>query len=71
MLLQQGVLRGLLRVAALVLNRCVIRHPLGLSVPEAQRFTNALCCECGARVPRPAAGSGMVLIPMESPDVDP
>jgi len=40
-------------------------------VPEAQRFTNAFCCECGGRVPRSAAGSGMVMIPMGSLDDDP
>ena len=40
-------------------------------VPEAQRFTNAFCSECGGRVPRSAAGSGMVMIPMGSLDDDP
>jgi hypothetical protein len=40
-------------------------------VPEALRFTNAFCSACGARVPRSAAGSGMVMIPMGSLDVDP
>ena len=39
--------------------------------PEAQRFTNAFCSECGGRVPRSAAGSGMVMIPMGSLDDDP
>lgn len=40
-------------------------------VPKAKRFTNAFCSECGARVPRSAAGSGMVMIPMGSLDVEP
>jgi hypothetical protein len=40
-------------------------------VPEAQRFTNAFCSECGGRVPRSVAGSDMVIIPMGSLDDDP
>lgn len=40
-------------------------------VPEAKRFTNAFCSECGGRVPRSAAGSGTVMIPMGSLDDDP
>ncbi|MCB2043083.1 MAG: GFA family protein, partial [Rhodoferax sp.] len=39
----------------------LVRH---FKVPEAQRFTNAFCSACGARVPRSAPGSGMVMIPM-------
>ena len=40
-------------------------------VPEAQRFTNAFCSECGGRVPRSIAGSDKVLIPTGSLDNDP
>jgi hypothetical protein len=40
-------------------------------VPEAQRFANAFCSECGGRVPRVAAATGMVMIPMGSLDDDP
>ena len=40
-------------------------------VPEAQRFTNAFCTQCGGRVPRSTAGSGMVMVPMGSLDDDP
>lgn len=45
-----------------------MRH---FKVSEAQRFTNAFCSECGERVPRSAAGSGMVMVPMGSLDDDP
>jgi len=40
-------------------------------VPEAQRFTNTFCSECGGRVPRSVAGSGTVSIPMGSLNDDP
>jgi hypothetical protein len=46
----------------------LVRH---FKVPQAQRFTNAFCSECGGRVPSSAPGSGMVMIPMGSLDVDP
>ena len=40
-------------------------------VPEAQRFTKAFCSECGGRIPRSAASSGMVMSPMGSLDDNP
>ncbi len=40
-------------------------------VPEAERFTNAFCSECGGRVPRVATPADMVMIPMGSLNVEP
>src|SRR5690606_21524996 len=42
-----------------------------VKVPGADRFTNAFCGECGGRLPRSAAGSGVVLLPMGPLDDDP
>jgi hypothetical protein len=38
-------------------------------VPEAERFTNAFCSECGSRLPRERPG--MVFVPAGSLDEDP
>ncbi len=40
-------------------------------VPEAERFTNAFCTECGARMPRFQSQAGIVMIPAGSLDGDP
>jgi len=40
-------------------------------VPEAQRFTNVFCSQCGGRVPRQPPGSNMVIIPAGSLDDEP
>ena len=37
-------------------------------VPEAQRFTNSFCANCGSRVPRQARDSDIVMIPAGSLD---
>jgi hypothetical protein len=39
--------------------------------PDAQRFTNSFCAECGARVPRFIEQSGTVFIPAGSLDDEP
>ncbi len=40
-------------------------------VPEAKRFTNVFCSECGSRVPRISIEPDTVWIPMGSLDVEP
>lgn len=40
-------------------------------VPEAQRFANVFCSQCGGRVPRQAPGSDVVMIPAGSLDDEP
>jgi hypothetical protein len=40
-------------------------------IPEAERFTNTFCSECGGRVPRFVEAVGMVFIPAGSLDVEP
>jgi hypothetical protein len=37
-------------------------------VPEAKRFTNSFCADCGSRLPRQAKDSDMVMIPAGSLD---
>lgn len=37
-------------------------------VPEAKRFTNTFCVNCGSRLPRQAVGTDIVLIPAGSLD---
>lgn len=39
--------------------------------PQAERFTNAFCVQCGSRVPRFIEQSGTVLIPAGSLDEEP
>ncbi|HLT90707.1 MAG TPA: GFA family protein [Woeseiaceae bacterium] len=39
--------------------------------PEAKRFTNAFCRQCGGRVPRFSPEARFVMIPAGSLDVDP
>jgi hypothetical protein len=39
--------------------------------PQAERFTNAFCTNCGARVPRFIEQQGMALIPAGSLDDEP
>lgn len=48
--------------------------PTGLKtykVPEAQRFTNTFCPECGSRMPRFIEQAGVVMIPAGSLDDEP
>lgn len=40
-------------------------------VPEAQRFRNNFCVECGGRVPRFVAETNFIVIPAGSLDSDP
>ncbi len=40
-------------------------------LPEAERFTNTFCTQCGSRLPRAVAEHGMVLIPAGSLDTEP
>lgn len=40
-------------------------------VPEAVRFANVFCSQCGGRLPRQPSGSDMVMIPAGSLDVEP
>ena len=40
-------------------------------VPEAERFTNSFCTQCGSRVPRAIPEFGSVLIPAGSLDSEP
>jgi len=40
-------------------------------LPQAERFTNAFCATCGARVPRFIEQQGMVIIPAGSLDDEP
>lgn len=40
-------------------------------VPEAQRFTNTFCRQCGGRVPRFIEAAGIVFIPAGSLDDEP
>lgn len=40
-------------------------------VPEAKRFSNTFCPECGSRMPRFIAQAGMVMIPAGSLDDEP
>ncbi|MCP5265847.1 MAG: GFA family protein [Burkholderiaceae bacterium] len=40
-------------------------------VPEAERFTNCFCSECGARLPRVSSQNGLIVVPAGSLDVDP
>lgn len=40
-------------------------------VPEAQRFTNVFCSNCGARLPRFIKETGFIMIPAGSLDSDP
>jgi len=39
--------------------------------PEAERFTNTFCSQCGGRVPRFIEALGMVFIPAGSLDAEP
>ncbi len=40
-------------------------------VPQAQRFTNYFCANCGSRLPRQAKDSDLVMIPSGSLDDEP
>ncbi|MDH4191656.1 MAG: GFA family protein [Betaproteobacteria bacterium] len=40
-------------------------------VPEAKRFTNCFCGNCGGRMPRQAPGTDVVMIPAGSLDGEP
>jgi len=40
-------------------------------VPEAKRFTNCFCSNCGSRVPRQVKDTDMVIIPAGSLDTEP
>jgi len=40
-------------------------------LPEAERFTNTFCSQCGGRVPRFIEALGMVFIPAGSLDTEP
>ncbi|MGA9573516.1 MAG: GFA family protein [Lysobacterales bacterium] len=40
-------------------------------LPEAERFTNTFCGQCGGRVPRFIEAAGMVFIPAGSLDTEP
>lgn len=40
-------------------------------VPEAARFMNVFCSQCGSRLPRQPPGSDMVIIPCGSLDDEP
>jgi hypothetical protein len=40
-------------------------------IPEAMRFTNQFCGNCGGRVPRQSEGSDIVMIPAGSLDDNP
>ncbi|MDX1376789.1 MAG: GFA family protein [Burkholderiales bacterium] len=40
-------------------------------LPQAERFTNAFCSTCGARLPRFIEAQGMVFIPAGSLDEEP
>jgi len=40
-------------------------------LPEAERFSNTFCTECGGRVPRAIPQAGMVFIPAGSLDTEP
>jgi hypothetical protein len=40
-------------------------------VPEAERFTQTFCTQCGGRLPRFIEGSGVVFIPAGSLDDEP
>lgn len=43
-------------------------HVRAFKVPEAKRFTNSFCTNCGSRLPRQAAGTDLVMIPAGSLD---
>jgi hypothetical protein len=43
-------------------------HVTEFKVPEAKRFANSFCVTCGARLPRQAADSDVVMIPAGSLD---
>lgn len=45
-------------------------HVRAYKLPEAERFGNQFCTQCGSRLPRQAPGSNMVLIPAGSLDDD-
>ncbi len=45
-------------------------HVRSFKVPEAERFTNAFCEICGARLPRQRPGTDVVVIPAGSLDDD-
>lgn len=40
-------------------------------LPEAERFTNTFCRQCGGRLPRANEATGVVMIPVGSLDVEP
>ncbi len=40
-------------------------------VPEAERFANTFCRQCGARLPRANEATGVVMIPAGSLDTEP
>ena len=40
-------------------------------LPEAERFRNTFCSDCGGRVPRFIEASGMAFVPAGSLDVEP
>jgi len=43
-------------------------HVRAFKVPEAKRFTNQFCVQCGARLPRQPQGADSVMIPAGSLD---
>jgi hypothetical protein len=45
-------------------------HVRAFKVPEATRFTNNFCANCGSRLPRQAKGTDAVVIPAGSLDDD-
>ena len=45
-------------------------HVAEFKVPEAKRFANSFCVTCGARLPRQAVDSDVVMIPAGSLDDD-
>lgn len=40
-------------------------------IPEAKRFTNVFCANCGSRLPRLVPETGFIVIPAGSLDTDP
>lgn len=45
-------------------------HIRSFKVPEAKRFTNQFCAQCGSRLPRQPKDSDLVVIPAGSLDVE-
>jgi hypothetical protein len=44
---------------------------VNFALPEAERFGNAFCANCGSSVPRESSGSGMLNVPVGGLDSDP